>query len=598
MDGRMFGDYRLDALLGRGGMGEVHRAFDMRRNRTVALKVLLAPFAADEEFRARFRAESRLAAGLDSPYTVPIHDFGEIDGRLFIDMRYVDGRDLAAVLTAGPLLPRRAVEIIAQVAAALDVAHAARLVHRDVKPSNVRIAARPGAAVEHCYLLDFGIARSIDAGGTLTHTGGIIGTLAYMAPERFLGTPAGPYSDIYSLACLLHECLAGQRPFAQAEPLALPFAHQNWPRPRPSALRPDLPPGLDAVVERGMAVDPAHRFATARELAAAARAALPAPIVVLTDPRPQVPPAVPGRLLRRRTLLIGGGIVGAAAAGAIFAATRERRVADPIVPAVAPSSGASVPKVQLTGSATFDRMIARGRAVVGCKNDQPGLGLAAPNGTPEGFDIEIARLLAAGLGFGVDRIDFRPIPSAVREETIGSGEIDFFVGTYTITSGRKLRVSFAGPYLTGGQGLLVRRAETVITGPGTLRGKRVCAVADSTPLEHLNDLKLTEPKNIVELPTSSACVELLIQGNAEAVTTDDAILKGYAAAQPEALKLVGAPFSEVVYGVGLAHDDVVLRTKLNDLLQAAFDDGSWQRIYAATLGRSGAPGAPPALQRY
>src|SRR4051812_12849378 len=140
MDGRMFGDYRLDALLGRGGMGEVHRAFDMRRNRTVALKVLLAHFAADEEFRARFRAESRLAAGLGSPYTVPIHDFGEIDGRLFIDMRYVDGRDLAAVLTAGPLLPRRAVEIIAQVAAALDVAHAARLVHRDVKPSNVRIA--------------------------------------------------------------------------------------------------------------------------------------------------------------------------------------------------------------------------------------------------------------------------------------------------------------------------------------------------------------------------------------------------------------------------------------------------------------------------
>jgi serine/threonine-protein kinase len=280
---KMFGPYRLESLIGRGGMGEVHRAYDTVKDRTVALKLLPVGLASDKGFPARFRRESRVAARLREPHVIPIHDFGEIDGQLFIDMRMVDGVDLATVLEqAGPLEPARAVHIVGQVAAALDAAHAENLIHRDVKPSNVLVA---GSGVdEFAYLIDFGIARNLL--GTST-TGATVGTLAYMAPERFLHAEGGDARiDVYALGCLLYELLTGQRPFPGDEVAPVMYAHLNAPPPRPSAVRQAVAPGFDAVVAQGMAKEPDHRFRSAGELAAAARAVLATMPTTATPPVP------------------------------------------------------------------------------------------------------------------------------------------------------------------------------------------------------------------------------------------------------------------------------------------------------------------------
>jgi serine/threonine protein kinase len=264
-----FGRYRLWGLLGRGGMGEVYRAYDTGRDRIVALKLLPPQLAGDADFIARFRRESRLAARLRDPHVVPIHDFGEVDGRLFIDMRLVEGTDLAALLAERHRMePGRAVHLVSQVAAALDAAHRDGLVHRDVKPSNVLVTEE-----DHVYLTDFGIAHSTDA-TALTGTGTALGTIQYMAPERFLHGRGDRRMDVYSLGCLLYEVLTGRRPFEGDEVPAQMYAHVHLPPPRPSALVPGLPPALDDVVVRAMAKDPAERFDTAGALAAAARVAL------------------------------------------------------------------------------------------------------------------------------------------------------------------------------------------------------------------------------------------------------------------------------------------------------------------------------------
>lgn len=278
------GPYRVESLIARGGMGEVVRAYDTRHDRMVALKLLAARFAEDEEYRERFRREAHAVARLQEPHIIPIHAYGELDGRLYLDMRLVDGQDLAARLrNGGPLDPGEAVGIVEQVAQALGAAHAQNLVHRDVKPSNVLIADAGFA-----YLVDFGIAQALDATTGLTGTGAAIGTLDYMAPERFGGGPTDYRVDVYSLACLLHECLTGSKPFLGTTAASLIGAHLNQSPPSLDAVRPGLPPALNAVIGRGMAKNPADRFASAGELAAAARAALAGP--ALPAPLPPVAP--------------------------------------------------------------------------------------------------------------------------------------------------------------------------------------------------------------------------------------------------------------------------------------------------------------------
>jgi glutamate transport system substrate-binding protein len=253
--------------------------------------------------------------------------------------------------------------------------------------------------------------------------------------------------------------------------------------------------------------------------------------------------------------------------------------------------------VAVAGSATFDRMKGRGKAVVGVKEDQPNLGFKDPTTNEySGFDVEIARLVAAGLGFGTDKVEYKAIPSANREQAIANGDIDYYVGTYSITDARKQKISFAGPYFIAGQDLLVRKDETAITGPDSLAGKKVCSATGSTSIQRIRD---KYPKaQTVEFEKYSQCVEQLLGKQVDAVTTDDAILKGYAAQQPDKLKVVGKPFSEEKYGVGLPKDDKALRDKVNDLLAASASSGEWKKIYDATLGKSGSPAEPPALERY
>jgi len=255
--------------------------------------------------------------------------------------------------------------------------------------------------------------------------------------------------------------------------------------------------------------------------------------------------------------------------------------------------------VQLTGSPTFDKIQQRGRVVVGVKDDQPGLGFKdATTGQYAGFDIEIARLVAAQLGYSADKIDYKTVPSAAREDAISRGDVDYYVGTYTINDNRKQRVAFAGPYFVAGQGLLVRKDDTAITSKDTLKGKKVCSVTGSTPIQRVQQQQLTEPGNIVQFQTYSQCNDQLLNGQVDVLTTDDAILKGFASQSPDKLKLVGDTFSTEPYGIGLAHDDKALRDKVNDILQKSFDDGTWQKIYDGTLGKSGSASSAPQLQRY
>jgi YVTN family beta-propeller protein len=283
MTPRQFGHYELHALIGVGGMGEVWRAMDTRRDRWVALKLLPESLSQDPEYLSRFRRESHVAAQLREPHIIPIHDYGEIDGRLFIDMRLVDGRDLSELLAEGPLPPARAVMLLAQVAEALTAAHADGLVHRDVKPSNILVTGN-----DFVYVVDFGIARSVGSTRTsLTITGATVGTLDYMAPERFTHQPLDGRVDVYSLACVLSECLTATRPFHGRDLPALLYAHLNCDPPRPSQLVEGVPPALDEVVARGMSKRAGDRFATPTELIGAARAALesaPAPAPVVRAP--------------------------------------------------------------------------------------------------------------------------------------------------------------------------------------------------------------------------------------------------------------------------------------------------------------------------
>lgn len=309
--GTQIGGYRIEAMAGGGGMGTVYRATQLGLGRTVALKVIAAQFAADPGFRERFRRESRLAASLDHPNVVTVHEAGEDAGRPFVSMRFVEGPNLRQLLDSeGALSPARAVALVAHVAAALDAAHAAGLVHRDVKPSNILIERRAGT--EFVYLTDFGLVKRIGDDPELTGSAGWVGSVDYAAPEQVRGDAVDARTDIYALGAVLYTALSGQVPHPRSDLPAKLYASVNQPTPALHPTLPHVPPGLDAVIARATAKDPRDRYASAGELAgaAAATAAPTTPYPAWSPPtspaedRPLPPdPAPDHRRGRRRAVL-------------------------------------------------------------------------------------------------------------------------------------------------------------------------------------------------------------------------------------------------------------------------------------------------------
>ncbi len=271
VDEVVFGRYRLIALIGEGGMGKVYKAHDTVIGRDVAIKVLPTQLSAEAGYRERFRREAHVAARLTEPHIIPIYDTGEVDGQLYLVMPIINGTDLHGLLRRdGPMSPQRAVQIITQLAAALQAAHAVGLVHRDIKPSNALVTGD-----DFVYLIDFGIAH--DAAATkLTSTGMMVGTWAYMAPERFTSGAADVRADVYALACVLFECLTGAQPFPGDSMEQQIAGHLTLAPPRPSDVNPAVPAGFDGVIAAGMAKNPDERYQSARELATAAQLALTA----------------------------------------------------------------------------------------------------------------------------------------------------------------------------------------------------------------------------------------------------------------------------------------------------------------------------------
>jgi hypothetical protein len=271
--GSRIAGYRLEERIGQGGMAVVFRARDEQLDRLVALKILAPALAGDVEFRRRFTSESRKAAAIDDPHIVPVFTAGEADGVLFIAMRYVAGGDAQSLLNrAGPLPPGRVVDIISPVASALDAAHRAGLVHRDVKPSNMLMDVLPGRP-DHVYLSDFGLSKAVASTSGITSAGAVMGTLAYISPEQIRGPAVDGRTDQYALACSAFELLAGAPPFRRDEPMAVMYAHLQEPPPQLTSHRPDLPAALDGVLSRALAKTPADRYASCGQFAEALRAA-------------------------------------------------------------------------------------------------------------------------------------------------------------------------------------------------------------------------------------------------------------------------------------------------------------------------------------
>jgi len=319
--GASFAGCVIEAIAGRGGMGVVYRARERRPARTVALKVIAAELASDADFLARFERESEIAATIEHPNVLPVHRIGEEGGLLYIVMRYVEGTDLAKEIAGrGRLDPRRAIDVIGQVCAALSAAHARGLVHRDVKPANVLITVDG-----HVYLTDFGIAKRHDATGLTTQAGYFIGTLDYAAPEQIEGRPVDARTDVYATGCMLYQALAGRVPFARDNIAATIWAHLSDEVPSLRDVGVTLPAELDAVIARAMAKDPNDRYPSASDLGRAAASAFD--VASATTASPSIP--IGAAADSEDTVSIGAETLGAAVASAAHHVERGEATTEP-----------------------------------------------------------------------------------------------------------------------------------------------------------------------------------------------------------------------------------------------------------------------------
>jgi ABC-type amino acid transport substrate-binding protein/predicted Ser/Thr protein kinase len=462
VDATPFGHYQLQELLGRGGMGEVYRAYDTRTDRVVALKVLPHHLAQDAVFQQRFRRESQAAASLSDPHVVPIHGYGEIDGRLYLDMRLIEGKTLGDILAEGeqPIATELAVTVVEQVGTALDAAHRANLIHRDVKPSNILITER-----EFVYLIDFGLARTAGEKG-MTTAGNTLGTLAYMAPERFDASQSDPRSDVYALACVLYESLTGSRPYP-ADSLEQQIAgHMVQAPPRPSAFDPKLA-AFDDVIAKGMAKKPGQRYQTGADLAAAARRALNAPVRGTGRSGRHSAGRIPaqGGLRPTRRLLAITSAVVLIAAAATFGVWQWRsgtENGDPKQAAVENSTAPPDPNLPAGALASIAATVPAdirqsGKLVIGINVPYAPNEFKDSSGTIVGFDVDLMNAVARTLGLTPDYREtaFDSIIPSVQGSNFNVG-----ASSFTDTVDREQKVDFVTYFQAGN--LWARRAGTSV----------------------------------------------------------------------------------------------------------------------------------------
>ncbi|NOQ61287.1 bifunctional serine/threonine-protein kinase/transporter substrate-binding domain-containing protein [Mycolicibacterium fortuitum] len=549
MDSTPFGHYQLQKLIGRGGMGEVYQAYDSDTDRIVALKVLPPHLAQDATFQERFRRESHAAAGVSNPHVVPIHGYGEIDGRLYLDMRLIEGRNLGAMLTktGKPLDPAFVVGMVEQVAEALDGAHAAGLIHRDVKPSNILIADN-----DFVYLIDFGLARTAGDAG-MTTAGSTLGTLAYMAPERFDGGKVDLRSDVYALACVLYECLTGERPYP-ADSLEQQIAgHMVSPAPRASDKDPRLA-AFDEVIAKGMAKKPSKRYQSAGALAAAARAALRVPVRTTGRSGRHSAQRVPTRVrVSKKVAVIAGATVLVAALCAV--GIWQLRGSDPDRVANAAGSAGSGPVQAPTGA--VDKIAKTvpadirdsGRLVVGVNVPYAPNEFKNSSGEIVGFDIDLMKAVARTMGLVPD---FRETGFEGILPSVQDGNFNVGMSSMTDTAEREQQVDFV-TYFEAGT-LWARRAGSSAD-PGSPCGLRVgvaySTIQDTQEIPAKSDACVAAglpPVEKVVRTHQDEVTAALIAGEVDAMTADSPVTGFAIKLSGSALEPAGEVFDSAPYG--------------------------------------------------
>ena len=584
MDATPFGHYQLQKLIGRGGMGEVYKAYDTQTHRVVAVKVLPPHLAQDATFQRRFRRESQAAAGVQNPHVVPIHGYGEIDGRLYLDMRLIEGRNLGTILqaTGHSLLPAFAVKVIEQVATALDAAHAAGLIHRDVKPSNILITDR-----DFVYLIDFGLARTAGEAG-MTTAGSTLGTLAYMAPERFNGGTIDPRSDIYALTCVLYECLTGVRPYP-ADSLEQQLAgHMVNPIPRPSAKDPKLA-AFDEVIAKGMAKKPEKRYQTAAELAGAARQALAAPVRLSvrsgrhTAPRAKVP--MRRHATRRVLAAAGAGAVLMVVAGSVALqmtgeADRTPAPRQVVVAEDTATSPAATPGAVASIAATVPAEIREsGRLLIGVNLPYAPNEFRDAYGEIVGFDVDLMKAVSRTLGLTPE---FRETAFESVLPSVQSGAFTMGMSSITDTREREQTVDFV-TYFEAGT-LWAQRAGQSTVDPLNACGLRVgvafSVIQETVELPQKSQACVAagqEPVEKVVFTEQDQVTAALTAGEIDAMTADSPVTGFAIKTSGGALEPAGEVFDSAPYGWPVAKGSG-LAESLRQALEHVMATGEYRTI--------------------
>lgn len=579
MDSTPFGHYQLQKLIGRGGMGEVYQAYDSGTDRIVALKVLPPHLAQDATFQERFRRESHAAAGVSNPHVVPIHGYGEIDGRLYLDMRLIEGRNLGVMLTktGKPLDPAFAVGIIEQVAEALDSAHQAGLTHRDVKPSNILIAHN-----DFVYLIDFGLARTAGDSG-MTTAGSTLGTLAYMAPERFDAGKIDPRSDIYALACVLYECLTGERPYPSDSLEQQIAGHMVSAPPRASEKDSRLA-AFDDVIAKGMAKKPSKRYQSAGDLAAAARAALAVPVRAQARSGRHSAQRVPTRVrVSKKVAAIVGATVVVAALCAV-GVWQLRDGGSGQNPSLADSASAAGPveapsgAVEKIAKTVPSEIRDSGRLVIGVNVPYAPNEFKNSSGEIVGFDVDLMKAVTRTMGLVPE---FRETGFEGILPSVADGNFNVGMASITDTAERQEQADFV-TYFEAGT-LWARRAGSMAD-PGSACGLRVgvkySTIQETTEVPAKSDECVAAglpPIEKVVRTHQDEVTAALIAGEVDAMTADSPVTGFAIKLSGGALEPAGEVFDSAPYGWPVAKGSG-LAEPLRSALQHVMDTGEYRTI--------------------